>query len=127
MRIEDYFRRSIEELNQIGEPIRARFEKIDNVTFAGAVLNKGVKNKEAYITIRSGGDGPFGNGITYSYSRRTDAINGFVLIDADEYELYLKADGFGLQQASNEDHMSADQVADALWREFTSHAGIDHD
>lgn len=125
--IEDYFRRSIDELNEIGDPIRARFEKISEAAFACTVLNKGSRDKkEAHISVRAGGDGPFGDGITYSYSRRSDAINGFILVEADEFELYLKADGFGIQRARNDDRMSAEQVADALWREFISHAGIDH-
>jgi hypothetical protein len=90
-------------------------------------LNKAGRAKEAHITVRSGGDGPFGDGITYSFSRHSDAINGMILVEADEFELYLKADSFGIRSTKSDGRMSTDEVANALWREFISHAGIEHD
>jgi hypothetical protein len=42
-------------------------------------------------------------------------------------ELFLKSDGFGVQRAQNGERMSAEEAADGLWREFISHAGIDHE
>jgi len=125
--IEEFFHRSVDELNEIGDPIRARFEKITNTEFSCTVLNKSNKNKEAYITIRSGGEGPFAGAITYSYSRHSSGINGFITIEANEYELFLKSDGFGITRAQKGDRMSAEEAADGLWREFISHAGIDHE
>jgi hypothetical protein len=125
--IRDYFRHSISELNEIGDPIRARFEKISEVAFACTVLNKASRTKEAHIIVQSGGDGPFGDGITYSFSRRSDAINGMVLVEADEFELYLKADSFGIRSRKSDGRMSTDDVAGELWREFISHAGIEHE
>jgi hypothetical protein len=125
--IQDYFRRSVSELSEIGDPIRARFEKISEIAFACTVLNKAGRAKEAHITVRSGGDGPFGDGITYSFSRHSDSINGMILVEADEFELYLKADSFGIRSTKNDGRMSTDEVANALWREFISHAGIEHE
>ncbi len=58
--IQEYFRRSIDELNEIGDPIRARFERISDVAFTCTVLNKGNRNKEAHITIRSEVVPPYG-------------------------------------------------------------------
>jgi hypothetical protein len=57
--IEAFFRHSIDELNDIGNPIRARFEKAARGEFSCTVLNKAARSKEAYITVRSGGEGPF--------------------------------------------------------------------
>ena len=127
--IEEYFRRSIGELNEIGDPIRARFEKIDDSTFSCTVLNKAARNKEAHITIRSGDDGLFGGDtISYSFSRRSmNSANGFVQIEANEYELYLKMDGLSLRRTRTDKPMTSEQSADVLWREFTANAGIDHE
>jgi hypothetical protein len=125
--IEEYFHRSIQELNEIGDPIRARFEKMGDGTFSCIVLNKGARDKEAFITVRNGDDGMFGEAISYSFSRRGNSANGFILVEANEYELYLKTNGFSLRRSGNEESMSPEQSADALWREFISHAGIDHD
>ena len=69
----------------------------------------------------------FGDAITYSFSRRSNSANGFFRIEANEYELYLKADGLSIRhQSSNGEPVSTEQGADMLWREFISHAGIDH-
>jgi hypothetical protein len=127
--IEEYFQRSIDELNSIGDPIRARFEKIDSGAFSCTVLNKASRAKEAHITVRNGDDGLFGgDAITYSFSRRnSNSANGFIRIEANEYELYLKGDDMSFHRPRNEGPMSAEQSADALWREFISHAGIEHE
>jgi hypothetical protein len=118
--IEAFFRHSIDELNDIGDPIRARFEKAARGEFSCTVLNKAARSKEAYITVRSGGEGPFASSVTYSYSRHSSSINGFITVEANEYELYLKSDGFGIHRMGNSERMSAEEAADGLWREFIS-------
>jgi hypothetical protein len=126
--IEDYFRRSIDELKEIGDPIRAHFEEMGGDAFSCTVLNKATRNKEAHITIRNGDDGLFGDAITYSFSRRnSNSANGFVRVEANEYELYLKGDELSFHRPRNDGPMSAEQSADALWHEFISHAGIEHE
>ena len=126
--IEEYFGRSINELNKIGDPIRAHFEKMGSGAFSCTVINKAARNKEAHITIRNGDDGLFGDAITYSFSRRnSNSANGFIRVEANEYELYLKADEMSFRRPRNEGPMSAEQSADALWHEFISHAGIEHE
>lgn len=127
--IEEYFRRSTDELNEIGDPIRARFEKIDDSSFSCTVLNKAARNKEAHITIRNGDDGLFGgDAISYSFSRRSmNSANGFIQIEANEYELYLKMDGLSLRRTRRDEPMSSEESADVLWREFIANAGIDHE
>jgi hypothetical protein len=65
--------------------------------------------------------------ITYSFSRRAGAntANGFIRVEANEYDLYLSLDQFsGFREKQI---LSAEQAADALWREFIGHAGIDND
>ena len=129
-KIQDFFRQSIEELNEIGDPIRARFEEMGANAFTCTVLNKGARGQEAHITIYSNGTSSFHDGaISYSFSKRAagNTANGFIRIEADEYELYLKLDNFSFNRSRNDEPRSIEQVAEALWQEFVSQAGIDHD
>jgi hypothetical protein len=127
--IKDYFRRSVDELNAIGDPIRSHFEEMSGAAFYCTVLNKAARNKEAHITVRSGDDDSFNmDAIVYSFSKRErNSANGFIHVEADEYDLYLKSDGFGVRRTQDSDRMSAEEAADGLWREFISHAGIEHE
>ncbi len=124
--IQDYFQRSIDELNQIGDPIRARFERIGDTAFSCTVLNKAARDSEAHITVHGEGSTGWGE-ISYSYSRRASATtaNGFIRVEADDYELYLALDH--IIGGSEKERLSAEEAAEKLWREFVSRAGIDHD
>jgi hypothetical protein len=88
------------------------------------VLNKGARNKEAHITIRGDSASTFGGDISYSFDPRApiNSANGFVRIEADEYQLYSTLDRFLFR-----DSRIPEGIAEALWIEFISHAGIDHD
>lgn len=123
--IREFFRGSVEELNQIGDAIRARFESINDLAFSCTVLNK-ANNRDAHMTVRADTE-HFGEDISYSFSRRAapNTANGFVRIEASDYELYLRLDQFN--RRGSKESLSAEQAADALWREFTSQAGIDHE
>lgn len=123
--IMQFFRGSIEELNQISEHIKARFELINELAFSCTILNK-ASDREAHMTVRA--DSEFSAQISYSWSRRSSpgTANGFVFVEANDYELYLRLENF-THRERNKEALSAEQVADALWREFTSHAGIDRD
>lgn len=124
--IQEFFRESVAEINQIGDPLRAHFERMNDLAFSCTVLNKG-NSREAHITVRADTE-LFGGEISYSFSRRaTNSANGFVHIEANEYELYLRLDTFSYSRNREKEPLTAEQVADALWREFTSHAGIDHE
>ncbi|TAI62076.1 toll/interleukin-1 receptor domain-containing protein [Bradyrhizobium sp. Leo170] len=126
--IRDFFRQSIDELNGIDDSIRARFEQMNDLSFSCTILNKGNRDREAHITIHADTGESFGGEISYSYGRRAPAntANGFVYVMASEYELYLRLDTF-MTRSRDDEQLSAAQVADALWREFTSQAGIDHE
>jgi TIR domain len=127
--IQEFFRQSIDELNEIGGLIRGRFERMNDLAFTCTVLNKGSRDREAHITIHADIDRAFGGDISYSFSRRAAAntANGFIRIDASEYELYLKLNSFSPSRTSENEPLSFEQAADALWREFTSLAGIEHE
>jgi TIR domain len=127
--IQDFFRQSVDELNEIGGSIRARFERMSDLAFSCTVLNKGNREREAHITVRADSEEAFGGDISYSFSRRASAntANGFIRVEANEYELYLALDNFSSNRTRDREPLSAEQAADALWREFTSQAGIDHE
>jgi hypothetical protein len=124
--IQDFFRGSVEELNQVSELIRARYENVGDLAFSCTILNK-ANGREAHITLRA--DSDFGEDISYSFSRRSAAntANGFIRVEANEYELYVTLDNFSGSRERGDKSRTAEQVADALWREITSKAGIDHE
>jgi hypothetical protein len=124
--IREYFHKSVAELNEIGDPIRARFEKMSDSAFTCTVLNKGKRNGEAHITVHLNGERSLGD-ITYSFSLRApnNTANGHIAVHADEYELYLTLNSF--HNISDKERHSVEEIAETIWREFISHAGIDHD
>ena len=127
--IRDYFRNSIDELNSVGDPIRARYESMGEHAFTSTVLNKAAREKEAHITVHADNSHSFGGDISFSFSRRApnNTANGFVRVEADEYELYLKLDPFSAGREAAGEARSPEQIAEVIWREFISRAGIDHD
>jgi TIR domain-containing protein len=127
--IQDFFRQSVDELNEIGGSIRARFERMNDLAFSCTVLNKGSREREAHLTVHADREQAFGGDISFSFSRRASAntANGFIQIKANEYELYLALDNFSSFRGRQGEVLSAEQAADALWRDFTSRAGIDHE
>ena len=126
--VQEFFHRSIDELNGIDDSIRARFEQMTQLSFSCTVINKGNRGREAHITIHADTEESFGGDISYSFSRRapSNTANGFVRVKASEYELYLGLDNFSMGRSRESEQLSADQVADALWLEFIAQAGIDH-
>jgi TIR domain len=127
--VRDFFRQSVDELNGVDDTIRARFEKMSDLSFSCTVLNKANRNREAHITVHADTSNSFGGEISYSFGRRAPAntANGFIQVKASEYELYLRLDNFAMGRSRGAEQLSAAQVADALWLEFISQAGIDHE
>jgi len=125
-RIREYFQQSVNEINQIGEPLRALFEKMNESAFTCTVLNKASRNLEASITFHLQGKRSFGD-IIYSFSHRAadNTANGHIQIEADEYEQFLTLDGF--RGSSQKERLSAEEAAEQVWREYISHAGIEHE
>lgn len=126
--IRDFFRRSVDELNQIGDPIRARFEKMTDSAFTCTVLNKAKRGGEAHITVHLVGERNYIGDITYSFSFRGPAntSNGNISVEADEYDQYLFLNSYRAITDDKERH-SVEEIAEIIWREFISQAGIDHD
>jgi hypothetical protein len=125
-RIREYFQQSIDEINQIGEPLRALFERMNESAFTCTVLNKASRNLEANITFHLQGKRSFGD-IIYSFSYRApdNTANGHLQIETDEYEQFLTFDGF--KGSSRKVRLSAEEAAERIWREYISNAGIEHE
>jgi len=126
--IQDYFIRSCEELNQL-DGIRAKFEDMNGAAFSCTVINKSARQQEAHITVHADGSGLFGGGMYYSFTRRAapNTANGFIHVEAGEYELQLKLDAFSQFGRRGDEPKTPEQVAEALWSKFIEQAGIDHD
>lgn len=125
-RIREYFQLSIDEINEIGEPLRALFENMNESAFTCTVLNKAGRNLEASITFHLQGKRSFGD-IIYSFSHRAadNTANGQIQVGWDEYEQFLTMDAFGL--SSQKERLSAEEAAEKIWHEYISHAGITHE
>jgi hypothetical protein len=126
--IREYFRRSIDELNQIGDPIRARFEDMGGTGFSCTVLNKAARNREAHITVHSSAEKHRSGEISYVFERRAapGTSNGHISVVADEYALSLKMDTYAFHRSGEgRSSVSAEEAADHLWREFIEQAGIE--
>jgi hypothetical protein len=122
-----YFEASVAELNQIGGEIRARFEAMPPSAFTCTVVNKARTRGEGHITVHSSRSGMMGE-ITYSFALRArgDSANGFVHVEADEYEMYLKLDSLRWS-GRDEEKMTAEAVAEQLWIDFLAQAGVTYD
>jgi DNA-directed RNA polymerase subunit RPC12/RpoP len=124
--IQNFFRHSVDELNDIDDSIRARFERMSDLAFSCTVLNKGNQNREAHVTVHADSEEAFGGDISYSFARRASAntANGFIRVEANEYDLHLRLENFSFSRDKDVKQLSAEQAADALWRDFTSQAGL---
>lgn len=128
--IRGYFEASCKELTDVGEStLKAKFEIMDATAFTCTVVNRAKKSGEAHITIRNSKRrrGFFGD-ITFVYERHApgNTSNGHVGVEADDYSLYLTLDNFSSGR-SREEKYSAEQVADRLWSDLVSRAGIEYE
>lgn len=126
--IRRYFEASIAEFGQI-EGLQGQFEDIDANAFTCTVVNRSKRHSESHLTLRNnkGGREMLGD-MTCSFEAHAPAntANETIEVDADDYDLYLR---FGMRGFSREggDRLTANQVADVLWRAFIQRAGIDYE
>lgn len=121
--IKEYFHGAIAELDSV-EGIRGRFRDLGPTSFSCTVLNQMMNSEEAHITVHSS-TGSHGMGdISYSYSENAppSTANGWLTVDADEYDLFVRWHGMGY---GDDQRVSSDSAAKLLWKDFLTHAGID--
>jgi len=124
--IRTFFKSSIAEINQIGEPLKARFEEMSPTSFTCTIVNHAQRSGEAHITVHNQKSRSLGD-ITYTFSPHgpPDSANGVMNVEADEFQLYLSMMDFGF--AARDKKLTADQVARSMWDEFIEKAGIQYD
>jgi hypothetical protein len=113
--IKQSFEEWIGELDAI-EGIKARFEPMDASSFTCAVINRNYRPQPAHITVRVGaGRGGLGD-IYYSFSERApdNTANGSFAVQADDYDLFLRYEGFG-PHSMDKRKLSPVEAAEILW------------
>jgi len=123
--IRSYFESAASEINQI-VGLRARFVSFGPQSFGCTLVNRALDHGTAHITVHSR-SGSIGLGdIYYSFTENAlpSTANGGFNIEADEYDLFLKAGPFSF--GGGEERVSPEQAAERLWTEFLDHAGVSH-
>lgn len=123
--IKSYFQSAVQELNSV-EGLRGRFTDLSETSFGCVIVNRGLGRGTAHLTVH-GGRGRHGFGdIYYSFSEDAaeNTANGWFNVEADEYELHLKA---SMTLTRDERSMTPEAAAEALWTEILQQAGISYD
>lgn len=123
--IRNYFEQAAAEIREV-EDIKSRFTPLGDNGFTCTVVNRACERGVAHITVYSNsGRSPLGD-ITYSFQERAEpnTANGWLQIEADEYELFLKWSD--MVRSNNRSTLSPQQAAAQLWDEFLGKAGITH-
>ena len=126
--IQNYFERAVAEIDSIDD-VRGRFEAPTTKSFRCTVVNKALSRGSgtAHISVRCGSEDLGLGDIYWSFSKNASAnqANGWLSVEADEYELYLSSMmGFGF--SGDNKRLTAEEAAKSMWAEFISQAGISY-
>jgi hypothetical protein len=123
--IRSFFEASIKEINQVGEPLKARFEQMSQTAFTCTIVNRAKRDGEAHITVHNQKKRGLGD-LTYNFSAHAESgsANGMANIEVDEFQLFLRLDSFARQ---SERKLTADEVARVMWADFMQRAGIEYE
>lgn len=121
----DYFQQASDEINGI-ENIKSKFTTMSATSFTCTVVNRARDRGVAHITVYAGSTRHSFGDISYSFQERADpgTSNGWLQIEADDYELYLKHNGMMRDEKAK---LSSNQAAVMLWEEFVEQAGISYE
>lgn len=124
--ISAYFLESTTELDSV-DGVRCRYRDLGPTSFSCTILNQNLNHGEAHITVHSGSNSFCMGDISYSFEENapSNTANGWLSIDSDEYDLYLKWHGSGF--SGSDKRVSPELAAELLWKDFTANAGIDHE
>jgi len=128
--IRTYFEKSCVELIDADEDIKAKFEPMSNIAFSCTVINRAKRNNgEAHITIYSNNSKKGIGDISYVWERRADnnSSNGNINVEADEYDLYLSYNSYSAYNENGKIKYTAEQIAEILWNEFVTKAGVKYE
>ncbi|MDZ4870453.1 MAG: hypothetical protein SGI91_24265, partial [Alphaproteobacteria bacterium] len=121
---QERFRKRIDGLATV-PGVTASMEDMGANAFTCTIINHAHDRGVAPITVHRGSDGFSMGAISYSFSENASAntANGWLSIQADDYEQYLSAN-FGLERR---ERLSPSEAAELLWNEFVKNAKISHD
>ncbi|MEX2125973.1 MAG: toll/interleukin-1 receptor domain-containing protein [Woeseia sp.] len=125
--IRSHFENSIAEINTV-DNFRGRFRDLGPTSFTCTVINRLKDRGIAYITVHCVSSNHGFGDISYSYAENASAstANGWLQVDCDEYDLYLRTNSFhGLGQ--DEARVSQQSAAELLWKDFIERAGITYE
>lgn len=128
--LQTYFQNACAELHEASDQIRARFESMGPNAFTCTVVNRALmRNGEAHITVRHARGGRMRMGdISYVYQPHADdgSSNGWMSVQADDYNLFLTA-VIGHLGVDREEKVTPEQAAERLWNSFVTKAGIEYE
>lgn len=129
--IKSYFQSSCDELNGISDSVRAKFEEMSKSAFTCTVVNRGKSNGcEAHVTFHnSRGRDYFGSNISYVFQAyaATGTANGFISVEADDYNLFLTLDAMSYQGGDRGKRYTPEQAAEIIWGNFVKQAGVEYE
>jgi hypothetical protein len=118
-----YFKNAVAEIEGV-EGIRARYRDLGATSFGCTVLNQLKERGVGHITLHRGGERHGMGDISYNFTENAspNSANGWLTIQADEFELYLRLNAFSGMK--DDDRISPDDAAKHLWEELLDRAGI---
>ena len=128
--IQNYFRASCDEINNIGDTLKAKFEAMSATAFTCTVVNRTkISGGEAHITVTNSKQRGYRGDISYSYERHAmgNSSNGSFNVAADDYNLFLTAGPMAMMGQNEETKLSPEQAAEDLWNKFVKQAGIEYE
>ena len=124
--IRDYFQQAIAEIDTI-EDLRGRFALYSPTSFGCMIVNRARDRGTAHITVHSRSDSLGLGDIYFSFTENAppNTANGSFHIEADEYDLYLRAMLMGFSHHTRE-RLTPESAAESLWTQFLEQAGVSY-
>lgn len=126
--IRAYFREASAELDSLDD-CRARVTDISPTAFGCTIVNRACNRGTAHLTVHRQSSSRSGIGdICWSFEENAaqNAANGWLSIENDEFELFLRLQSFGLGSEERR-KMSAREAASSIWGDLLEQAGIARD
>lgn len=123
--IKHYFQKAAAEIGEV-EDIKSKFSALGDTGFTCTVVNRLRDRSVAHVTVHSRSDRSSFGDIVYAFEERAEpnTAHGWLQIEADEYELFLKQNGM---RGDDNAKLSPSQAAAQLWERFLERAGIAHE
>lgn len=102
--------------------LRAKFEDMSPTAFTCTLVNRGrSRAAESHITVHNEKSRTGMGDITYCFAPHDNSgtRNGWLSVDADEYEMHIKAIAFSFRRGRpDEEKLSPEAAAKVLWSDF---------